>query len=157
MSEQRFRKRIRLEGYDYSSPGAYFVTVCTANRETVLWDAVEADTIQLESLPLSAVGKVVKKGIEQIADHYENVTLDKYCIMPDHVHMLIAISADNGRMLSAPTLSTVVASMKRWVSKQTGRSVWQKSFYEHSVRNQQDYDDIWMYIENNPRKYFLRD
>ena len=58
--------------------------------------------------------------------------------------------------ISAPMVPTAVASMKQWVSKQIGNPVWQKSFYEHGIRNQQDYDEIWEYIENNPLKYALK-
>lgn len=157
MAEHKFRKRIRIENYDYSTAGTYFVTICTANREKTLWNAVGADIIRLDSLPLSDTGRLVEEGILQLSTHYENAAVDKFSIMPDHVHMLITIRADNRRIISAPTLSTIVGSMKRWVSRQAGRPVWQKSFYEHSVRNQQDYDEIWTYIENNPLKYSLRD
>lgn len=59
-------------------------------------------------------------------------------------------------MISAPTVSTVVGSMKRWVSKQTGKPIWQKSFYEHTIRNQTDYNAIYEYIANNPLKYMLK-
>ena len=157
MTEHKFRKKIRIENYDYSTPGAYFVTICTANRENILWDTVGADSIRLDSLPLSYAGKLVEKAILQVPEYYNNIFVDKYSIMPDHVHMLITIIADNRRMISAPTLSNIVGSMKRWASKQVGKPLWQKSFYEHSVRNQQDYDDIWAYIENNPLKYSLSD
>lgn len=85
------------------------------------------------------------------------VSVDKYCIMPDHIHLLLQIeSGIDGRMLSAPTLSSVIGSMKRWVSRQAGRPVWQKSFYDHGIRNQSDYDSVWEYIENNPLKYALK-
>ena len=77
--------------------------------------------------------------------------------MPDHIHLLLRIEPEaDGRMISAPTLSTVVGSMKRWVSRQVGAPIWQKSFYDHGIRNQKDYDEIWEYIENNPRKYTLK-
>ncbi len=90
----------------------------------------------------------------QIPDFYESVDVDTYCVMPDHIHLIVRIGGcENGRMISAPTLSTVVGSMKRWASKQIGRSIWQKSFYDHAIRNQQDYNDIWEYIERNPLKY----
>ena len=46
--------------------------------------------------------------------------------------------------------------MKRWVSRQLGRAVWQKSYYDHAIRNMQDYDEIWEYIENNPLKYIVK-
>jgi len=156
MKELPNRKKIRIDNYDYSSVGAYFVTICTENRQKTLWNTVGADIIRPDCPPLSNEGKIVEEAILQIPGHYENVRVDKYCIMPDHVHLLLSFDA-GGRMISAPTLSNVVGSMKRWVSKQIGRPIWQKSFYEHSVRNQADYDEIWAYIENNPLKYSLQD
>ena len=151
------RKPIRLEDYDYSTPGAYFITICTANREPIFWSSVGADIIRPQNIPLSTPGMIVQQGILQIPTHYENVGVDKYCIMPDHIHLILRIEASiDGRIISAPTVSTVIGSMKRWVSKQLGRSVWQKSFYDHGIRNQQDYLEIWGYIEHNPLKYALK-
>ena len=146
------RKSIRIEGFDYSSPGAYFITVCTANREKIFWNTVGADIIRPETIPLSFEGQIVEQSIFQISSHYENIIVDKFCIMPDHIHLIIRIESNSGRMISAPTVSTVVGSMKRWVSKRIGKPIWQKSFYEHGIRNQQDYNEIWTYIENNPLK-----
>ena len=155
------RKQNRIEHYDYATPGAYFVTVCTAGRVRLFWDGsapppdthVGADIIRPQKLPLSPAGRIVEQGILQIPPHYNNISVDKYCVMPDHIHLLLRIMTDpDGRMVSAPTLSTVVGSMKRWVSKQIGRPIWQKSFYDHAIRNQQDYDEVWTYIENNPLK-----
>ena len=151
------RKSIRIEDYDYSTPGAYFITICTVNREKIFWDSVGADIIRPQNIPLSTAGKIVEQGISQIAEHYDNVFVDKFCIMPDHIHLILRIESDvGGRIISAPTVSTVVGSMKRWVSRQIGRPIWQKSFYDHGIRNQQDYDEIWQYIENNPLNYLLK-
>ena len=156
MNELPKRKPIRIEDYDYSSPGAYFITVCTANRKNILWNSVGADIIRPQNVPLSPIGKIVEQGILQVSSHYEYVSIDKYCIMSDHIHMILRIESDiDGRMISAPTVSTVVGSMKRWVSRKVGRPIWQKSFYDHGIRNQRDYDEIWQYIENNPLKYAL--
>ena len=156
MNELPKRNPIRITDYDYSTPGAYFVTVCTANREKIFWNVVGADIIRPENVPLSAAGQIAEQGILQMAEHYEYVVVDKYCIMPDHIHLILRIeSGIDGRMISAPTVSTLVGSMKRWVSRQIGRPIWQKSFYDHGIRNQQDYDEIWQYIENNPLKYAL--
>lgn len=156
MNEFPKRKQIRLENYDYSTSGAYFITVCATNREKIFWNNVGADIIRPQNIQLSTVGKITEQGILQINNHYENVTVDKYVIMPDHIHFILHIKSNkNGRMISATTVSTVVGSMKRWVSKQTGKPIWQKSFYEHTIRNQTDYNDIYEYIENNPLKYML--
>ena len=150
------RKQIRLKNYDYSTPGAYYITVCTANREKIFWNGVGADSIRPGKLPLSSSGKIAEQAVLQIASHYENIVVDKYCIMPDHIHLILRIESNiSGRIISAPTISTVVGSMKRWVSKQIGKPIWQKSFYEHGIRNQRDYDEIWTYIDNNPLKYAL--
>ena len=157
MNELPKRTPIRIKDYDYSTTGAYFITVCTANREKIFWKSVGADIIRPQNMPLSPIGKIVEQGILQMADHYENVTVDKYCVMPDHVHLILRIETDiDGRMISAPTVSTVIGSLKRWISKQVGKLIWQKSFYDHAIRNQQDYDEIWEYIENNPITYALK-
>lgn len=157
MNEMPTRKNIRIDDFDYSSPGAYFITVCTANREKLFWNTVGADTIRPENVPLSSIGKITEQAILQIKNHYENVSVDKYCVMPDHIHLILRIESNaGGRMISAPTVSTVIGSMKRWVSRQAGRPIWQKSFYDHGIRNQQDYDETWEYIENNPLKYLLK-
>ena len=154
MQEYPNRKRNRIENFDYATPGAYFITVCTKNREKLLWQSVGADIIRPPMVPLSVIGTILEQGILQIETHYENVVVEKYCIMPDHLHLILQIkSCIDGRMISAPTVSTIIGSMKRWVSRQVGKSIWQKSFYEHVIRNQQDYDAAWEYIQNNPLKY----
>ena len=151
METQPKRKQIRIENDDYTAPGAYFVTICTKNRAQILWETVGADIIRPQDVSLSVVGRIVEQGVLQISNHYDHIAVDKFCIMPNHVHLILVIeNNEDGRRISAPTVSTVVGSMKRWVSKQIGRSIWQKSFYEHGIRNPQDYDEIWRYIENNP-------
>ena len=146
------RKRIRLEEYDYSKQGAYFVTICTKDRKKLFWD-VGADIIRPKTIMLSEIGEIVDRAICQIPNHYSNVCVDQYCIMPEHIHMIIRIErTENGRMISAPTISTIVGSMKRWVSMQISFSIWQKSFINRVIRNEKGYRAVWEYIENNPIK-----
>ena len=143
------RKRIRIENYDYSMPGAYFITICVANRKPILWN-VGAATSRPK---LSKIGNIVKTAISQIPEHYPMISVDKYCVMPDHIHMILSINADeNGRQVAAPTVSTVVGHIKRWVSMQIGQSIWQKSFIDRVIRNDKGYRAVWEYIENNPIK-----
>lgn len=165
----RQRKKIRLEGYDYSSCGAYFVTVCITDRHGLLWENVGADIIRPNGLPpLSKYGKIVDGAINAISLHYDNVAVDKYCIMPDHIHLLVFIMpneieqiicvngrsiVESGRIISAPTLSTVVGQMKRWVSKQIGCSIWQKSFHDRIIRSEKGYQETWQYIDGNPANW----
>ncbi len=82
------RKPTRLTAFDYSSTGAYFITICTHNRKKILWNTVGADIIRPQNVPLSEIGNLVEKSILQIPNHYENVSVDKYCIMPDHIDYL---------------------------------------------------------------------
>ena len=145
------RKNIRMKEYDYSSPGSYFVTVCTNSRDSVLWHNVGAATCRPMHPTLSAIGEIAESAILQIPQHYNNVSVDKYCIMPDHIHLLITISAmDNGRQIAAPTLPTVIGQLKRQVSLQIGRSIWQKSFIDRIIRTEKGYQEVCRYIENNP-------
>ncbi|MBP3938790.1 MAG: transposase [Clostridia bacterium] len=152
-SENEFpkRKKIRLQEYDYSTSGSYFITVCVKDRKRILWDSVGADIIRPNSIRLSEYGFIVEKAVENIAKHYENIAVDKFSIMPDHVHLII--SSTDGRIISAPTVSRVVGQMKRWVSKEAGFPVWQKSFFDHIIRNENDYAEIWQYIEHNPEMW----
>jgi len=143
------RKPIRMEHHDYSTPGAYFITVCINGRNPLLWDMGAA----ISRPKLSGIGLVVETAIIQIPEHYPMISIDKYCVMPDHIHMLLSINTDkDGRQIAAPTVSTVVGHMKRWVSIQLGYSIWQKSFIDRVIRNQKAYRAVWEYIENNPFK-----
>ena len=143
------RKQLRIENYDYSAPGAYFITVCINNRKPILWNVGAA----ISRPKLSKIGAIVETAILQIPEHYPMFSVDKYCIMPDHVHMLLSINTDgDGRQIAAPTVSTVIGHMKRWVSMQIGQSIWQKSFIDRVIRNDKGYHAVWEYIENNPIK-----
>ena len=149
----RTRKKIRLSGYDYSASNAYFVTVCVTNKYALLWD-LGNKPIQPEHPSLSKVGKIVEIAIQQISEHYSNVIVEKYCLMPDHVHLMVfLVPDDNEPMTSAPALSTVIGSLKRWVTKQVGYSIWQKSFYDEIIHDDVGYQEVCQYIAENPTKY----
>lgn len=163
--KQRMRKPNRLPEYDYSQNGAYFVTICTVEKRPIFWanTAVGAAISRLQmddealSLPLSAYGRIAECGIRNIPYCYPSVRVEKYCIMPNHVHMILRFSDDGRRLIAAPTLSVVVGQMKRWVSKQSGVGVWQKGFYDRVIRNETEYNEIWNYIHHNPLKYILKE
>lgn len=148
------RKANRLPNYDYGSCGVYFITVCTKNKECIFWENVGASIARPENVRLSAAGQIVENAILQIPVRYKAVGLDSYVIMPNHIHILLRINADeSGRPMAAPTISQVLAQMKGAVSKQMNYSPWQKLFYDHVVRGCGDYQEIWEYIENNPIKW----
>ena len=148
------RKPNRLQEYDYSTPNGYFITICTQNRRNLFWKNVGAITDRPENVPLTNLGMLARQSIEDIPRYYPVVSVDHFVIMPNHIHLLLQIHTDNdGRSMIAPTISTVVRLMKGAVSKQAGFSVWQKGFYDHVVRSQRDYLDVWNYIEGNPSKW----
>ncbi len=161
------RKDIRLKNYDYSSPGAYFVTVCTKDRknyfwngqvnpQTFKWSAVGANCVRPQDLPLSNIGKLVSDELERWNRTYPAVSLHSYVIMPDHIHIMIVISADEyGRPQVAPTVERMVKQFKGAVTKKIGEAIWQTSYVEHVVRNKKDYETISNYIYGNPiRRYY---
>ena len=151
------RKPIRIVNYDYSTPGAYFVTVCTTNREKILWSDRRGELCSPANVTLSDIGITVDNEIKKLNSIYDAVRVDKYCIMPDHIHMILIIEAsEDGRTQFAPTISRAIKQFKGLITKQVGRPIWQKSFYDHGIRNQQDYNEIWEYIENNPVQYALK-
>lgn len=148
------RKPNRLTEYDYSTPNAYFLTICTENRKNLFWMDVGAIIDRPENVPLTNLGCLVRQCIIEIPMHYPMISVDNFVVMPNHIHLLLQIHTDaDGRSLIAPTISTVVRLMKGTVSKQAGFSVWQKGFYDHVIRNDKDYQSIWNYIEGNPGKW----
>ena len=149
------RKKIRLAGYDYTSTGAYFVTICVVDRNALLWNSVGANCVRPNELPpLSPIGKTVYNEIQKLNTIYENVVVDKYCIMPDHIHAIIMILPDeDGRTQFAPTLSRIIKQFKGSITKQIGFSIWQKSFNDRIIRNEQGYREVWQYIDENPLKW----
>ena len=148
------RKNLRLKGFDYSRPGAYFITVCTKGRKQLLGSVVGGDAHIAPYTKLSATGNVVQKYLSSIPG------IGAYVIMPNHVHMIIHISSSDllqGPMwASAPTGVTVADLVKSWktlVSKELGYSIWQRSYYDHIVRDEQEYIRLIQYIEENPAKW----
>ena len=152
MSDQfPVRKNIRLKNYDCATAGMYFITVCTKNKQQIFWDNVGAAISRPGTHQLSAAGAIAEQAIQQIPLHYSCVCVGKYCIMPDHIHFILQVMADgNGRQVAAPTVSTIVGQMKRWVSRTLGTSIWQKSFIDRVIRNENAYYAVWRYIDNNP-------
>ena len=166
------RKKNRLADFDYSQPGAYFITVCTKDHKCILSTIVGADAHISPNTPtpvgadahiglgivLTSTGKVVEKYIKSIPG------IGAYVIMPNHVHMMLHISAKNavqGPMwASAPTEASIPSLVRSWkilVSKELGESIWQRSYYDHVIRDEEDYVTKVQYIEENPAKWFYDD
>ena len=148
------RKKNRLEKFDYSSCGAYFITICTLKKQNYFWENVGAIIDRPQSVTLSVFGKVVDAAIQNIVHVYPELSIDGYVIMPNHIHLLLRICAeDNGRPLVAPTISRIIKQLKGVVTKQVGEELWQKSFHDHVIRNNSDYEEHLRYVYENPMKW----
>ena len=146
------RKTLRLQNFDYSSNGCYFITLCTKDKKPLL-STVGASTARPQEPTLTKCGTVVDCAIQRIPVVYPSVRVDKYVIMPNHIHLLISIDQEDGRAGLAPTISRIVQQTKGFATKQIGQSIWQKSFYDEIIRNDAHYLKIWNYIDTNPFRW----
>ena len=161
------RKRNRLAGYDYSTPGYYFVTICTKGMLEYF------GCIQNREMLLNDKGRIVQDRIRWLENHFEYIKIIKSVVMPNHVHFIIQIIDDvdvgTGRDLSdkktgttpelslhkIKSISELVGAFKTMSSKlihQSGLNEfqWQRSFYDHIIRNDEELIRISDYIEKNP-------
>ena len=176
------RRSIRLQDYDYSSEGAYFVTICARHRECLFGE------IQNEQMILNEYGKIVEQCWLDLPNHYHNIVLDAYIIMPNHFHGIIFITdnVDNVRAIhelpqhelpqhELPLQSSQQSSQQRrkmllpkiigrfkmnaakqinQIRNTLGIPVWQRNYYEHIIRNEESLNNIRNYIVNNPSKWY---
>ena len=151
------RKRMRLPGYDYSRPGAYFVTVCTRERKCILSHiAVGADALGGPSVTLTDAGRIVEKHL-LTTDRINGLHVEKYVIMPNHVHMILVIENKDGPPgASAPTSALIpkaIGTWKRLVHRELGQDIFQRSYHDHVIRKESDFRAIWEYIDTNPARW----
>lgn len=137
------RRSIRLKNHDYSTPGAYFITVCTFNRELLLEEA--------------QVRQVILNAWSDLPRRFPSVQLDEFIVMPNHVHGIIFLT---GAASSAPTLGKVVRAFKSLSAieanealKRRSRLFWQRGYYERVIRNEDELNAVRQYIRDNPLKW----
>ncbi len=151
------RKPTRLQNYDYSQNGCYFVTVCVKDRRPILSTIVGGDALIAPQIRLTEIGKITEKHIQKINSVYTDVTVEKYIIMPDHIHLLLFIDGfgDGTMKESSPTnLSTVIRSLKTFVTRDVGKSIWQCSFYDEIIKNETHFQRAWEYTQYNALKEY---
>ena len=158
MPEYPKRKRIRLSDYDYSASGAYFVTICTHEKRCILSEIAVGEGLAPPVPQVSSIGQCVEEQIQGITCRYPTVGIDRYVIMPNHVHLIITLREQAGGASPSPTLYDVVRVIKSVSTRQARpllgeRPLWQRSYYEHVIRNERDYEEIWNYIDQNPAKW----
>ncbi len=148
------RKSPRLKGFDYSQPGGYHVTICSHQRTPIFGEIQHID--DLNTMVLSWIGKIIDQEIIKLNSYLPQLSIEKYAILPNHVHLLISLDPSllKGKTISAKSLSQIVRLFKARSSREVhkispGLVVWQNSFYDHVIRDQTDFDKVWQYIDNN--------
>jgi REP element-mobilizing transposase RayT len=163
----RERRSVRMQGYDYTAAGAYFVTVCAHERRCLFGE------IASEQMALNHVGRTIERCWLAIPDHFPGVELDEFVLMPNHLHGIVVLpgSAATRRQPTATglapprtsrpiprSISTVVGSFKSAAAREINRlngapsaPVWQRSYYEHVIRDESSLNQIRQYIADNPR------
>lgn len=145
------RKPTRLKGYDYSQNGAYFITICTHNRKCVLSNIVGEGFHTLPQNQLTPIGKEIEKSLQYINDNYIGVAVDKYIIMPNHIHLIVVLNNSGG--CGNPPLQKIVGQLKSYTTNKFGAILWQRSYHDHIIRGEEDFQKIWEYIDTNPAKW----
>ena len=151
------RKNIRIQSYNYNTPGYYFITICTRNKEKILSNIVGTGLPDGPLVKLTECGSFVKDQLDNMSCFYEDLILEKYVVMPNHIHLLLHIT---GHFESTETISPTnvkvskfVGTFKRFTNRKVGRNIWQSRSHDHVIRGEADYQKIWMYIETNPARW----
>jgi REP element-mobilizing transposase RayT len=159
--EIHHRRSIRLRGYDYSQPGMYFVTICTHNKEHLFGEIVDGEMIPNEH------GLIINQCWHRLPRHYPHAEMDSFVLMPNHVHGIIAILLrggfiNRGGFVNPPLhpLSEIVRGFKTYSARRVNvlrrtpsRALWQRNYYEHIVRNDDELNKIREYIRTNPLRW----
>ena len=153
------RKHPRLDNFDYSSNGAYFVTICTQDRKCVLSRTTGSQTANSESgVEYTNFGRIAEQQLLLLPQRYSYLSVDNYVIMPNHIHALFVLGDFTAGASPRPTLMDIVCTYKSLTAREckkhglTGK-LFQSSFYEHVIRCQTDYDEVFNYITENPKAW----
>ncbi len=146
------RKPNRLSGFDYSHPGAYFLTICTEDRKNLLSHIVGGGALDAPHTQLTPLGKVVEKHILS-GNKIPGVYVDKFVVMPNHIHMILFVESPSGTAITTPANAVIphfVSTFKRFCHQSAGFPFFQRSYHDHIIRGEKDYQMIWQYIDSNP-------
>ena len=172
-NETPSRKHLRLSSHDYSSRGAYFVTICVKNRMPLLSsiktvkepNAVGDGAHDVPCVELTPMGNIVEKHLLS-SKNIKGVQVDKYIIMPDHIHVIFFINmepfncAQGTSRAPSPTnemLPHIISTFKRFCSKEIGYNIFQRSYIDHIIRDRDDYLTKVKYLSTNPARKLLKD
>ena len=168
------RKTNRLSYYDYSTPGAYFITICTQDRLPILGRLVGGGALDAPRVLLTEIGQTVYRYIVS-GNNIPGITVDKFVIMPNHIHLILLIdetascgtskapsptfdeTASCGTSKApSPTNALIphfVSTLKRFCHRDINTKFFQRSYHDHIIRNEKDYLRIWQYIDTNPIRW----
>lgn len=156
------RKHPRLDNYDYSSAGAYFVTICAQNRRCVLSRIVGRGLAPAEAsdIEYTSFGKIAEQQLLSLKDRYAYLSVDQYVIMPNHIHVVLILESEAAGASPRPTITDIVCAYKSLTTRECKKNgfdgkLFQTSFYEHIIRGRENYEKIVKYIyENQVRWYY---
>jgi REP element-mobilizing transposase RayT len=138
----RLRQKLRLPGFDYSQPGAYFITICARSREYLFGEIVDGQMV------LNKIAQAVRTCWNAIPDHFPHVTLDAFVVMPNHVHGILLFTEPVGAG-HARRLQVVIGSFKSAANRQAGSPIWQRSYRERILRNEDELNTARHYIDDS--------
>ena len=152
------RKHPRLARYDYSTAGAYFITICTQNRKCLL-SYIAGQKLAPAEIRYTAYGKIAEEQLFLLEKRYPCLKIDQYVIMPNHIHAILLLDGAAGASPRS-TITDIVCAYKSLTTRackkvQPIEKLFQTSFYEHVIRGREDYDDIAEYIANNSKQWEL--
>jgi putative transposase len=146
--ELHHRRSIRLKGYDYSTAGAYFITICTHDREQLFGDIVD------RTMVLNELGNIAQLHLQKLERHHANLILDRSVVMPNHLHGIMILDSS---IEDSKSISEIIGSFKTFsarkinkIRKLKGVPVWQRNYYERIIRTETELDYVRQYIVNNP-------
>ena len=142
------RKSPRLRGFDYSTAYMYHIVIVTDRRRKVFGKIIDGQML------LNRAGRIAEAAITGISEHYPRVGVEEYMIMPDHIHLLLGIDGAPDDPVN-PDLRKIISAFKSLVSRQCGQPIWQRSFYDHIIRNEKDYMETICYIQGNTIEWEL--
>jgi REP element-mobilizing transposase RayT len=150
------RRSIRLKGWDYSNNGYYFVTICAKDRENIFGEIVGA-RLDSPKIRLNNRGIIVNDVWRDLPNHINNIVLDEFIVMPNHIHFILIIKNNNkGESSLAPTLGWIIGMFKSEISKRINkieglpRTIWfQRNYFERIIRTEEEYFSKRIYIRNN--------
>ena len=152
------RKHPRLDHYDYSTAGAYFITICTQSRRCLLSRIVGRGLAPAE-IQYTTYGQIAQEQLLLLEQRYPSLKIDQYVIMPNHIHAILLLEEMAGDS-QHPTIMDIVCAYKSLTTRQCKKvqpidKLFQTSFYEHVIRGREDYNEIAEYISNNPKQWEL--